>query len=256
MEKMMNHSLKSVRRTWTCASWSIFLIVLCFVGTVFAGPVTAWHHEPDRFGHAKWEQLGAKKGIKLARKQLPASRLFAVRGEMVMPASIDKVASVIYDETRWAEWSDTTSQAMQLSSGPGNMKTVYQAVNMPFILSDRDVIYTFGYEYVGDRLMIIGRTLPYRNSPKTIGVRMHLLEGRWFLKPVGENKTHLVLEILMDPKGSLPSWFVNLVQKDYPVSLLTSLARQAQRPDVRPLHLPSPAISDGVHKRQKELLVR
>ena len=75
---------------------------------------------------------------------------------------------------------------------------------MPFILSDRDVVYTFGYEYVGDTLMIIGRTVPYRDPPRTVGVRMHLLEGRWFLKPTADNHTHLVVEILMDPKGSLP----------------------------------------------------
>ena len=127
---------------------------------------------------------------------------------------------------------------------------------MPFILSDRDVVYTFGYEYVGDTLLIIGRTLPYRNTPRTIGVRMHLLEGRWFLKSTATNQTHLVVEILMDPKGSLPSWFVNLVQKDYPVGLLTSLSKQAQKADVRPLQLSSPAFSDGLKNGQQPTLVR
>ena len=219
-------------------------VAVLFAGVAAAGPVAAWHKEPDRFGQASWEKLGVKKGIKLARKKLPASDLFAVRGEVVIPAPVAKVASVIYDETRWTEWSDKTSQAALLSNGPGTMKTVYQAVDMPLILSNRDLVYTFGYEYVGERLMIIGRTLPYHKSPRSVGVRMHLVEGRWFLKPTGKNKTHLVVEVLMDPKGSLPPWFVNLVQKDYPVNLLTSLAKQARRPDVKPLNLPSPAMSD------------
>ena len=238
------------------SAWIALLVAFIYASGALAGPIAAWHNEPDRFGHAKWETLGAKKGIKLARKELPASRLFAVRGEVLVPAPIAKVASVIYDETRWTEWSKTTSEAAQVSSGPNNTKTVYQAVKMPFILSDRDVVYTFGYEYVGDTLMIIGRTLPYRNTPRTIGVRMHLLEGRWFLKATAENQTHLVVEILMDPKGILPSWFVNIVQKDYPVGLLTNLSKQAQKADVRPLQLPSPAISDGLNNGQQPTLVR
>lgn len=223
------------------------LLLLAFgTGGALAGPVAAWHNEPDRFGDAKWEALGSKKGVKLARKRLPASSLFAIRGETVIAAPVEKVARAIYDETKWTKWSANTAQALLLSSGPDTMKTVYQGMDMPFILSDRDVIYTFGYEYIGDTLVFIGRTLPYRNSPKSIGVRMHLLEGRWFLKRTKTNQTHLVMEILMDPKGSLPTWFVNLVQRDYPVGLLTSLARQSKRPDVQPLTLRPPAISDGL----------
>lgn len=224
----------------------VYSLLLAFsTGAALAGPVAAWHNEPDRFGDAKWEALGSKKGVKLARKRLPASSLFAIRGEIVIASTVEKVARAIYDETKWTKWSANTAQALLLSNGPDTMKTVYQGMDMPFILSDRDVVYTFGYEYIGDTLVFIGRTLPYRNSPKSVGVRMHLLEGRWFLKRTENNQTHLVMEILMDPKGSLPTWFVNLVQRDYPVGLLTSLARQAKRADVEPLTLRPPAISDG-----------
>ena len=242
---------RAVARPWWTA-----LVVVCFAGISSAGPVTAWHKEPDRFGHAKWESLGTKSGIQLARKQLPASQMFAVRGEVVIDAPMAKVASVIYDETRWTQWSKNTTQATMLSNGPGTMKTVYQAVKMPFILSNRDVVYTFGYEYVNDQLLIIGRTLPYHKPPRSVGVRMHLLEGRWFLKPVKGNQTHLVVEILMDPKGSLPVWFVNLVQKDYPVGLLTSLEKQAKRADVKPLKLPSAAMSDQQRSKTSPSRVR
>ena len=115
------------------------------------------------------------------------------------------------------------------------MKTVYQAMDMPFVLSDRDVVYTFGYHFAQEELVFVARTLPYRRSPRSIGVRMHLVEGRWFLKSTTDGDTHLVLEILMDPKGSLPTWFVNLVQRDYPVKLLRALSKQARRSDIQPL---------------------
>ena len=198
----------------------ILLVLWAFIQPALASPLSAWQQEADRFGEGPWEHLGVEKGVALARKKLPQIGLFAVRGEVVLPAPMAKIARVIYDESRWAEWSDRTSEAVMLSQGPGNMKTVYQAVDMPFILSDRDVIYTFGYEHTADSVTIIGRTLPYRKPPRSVGVRMHLVEGRWFLRSKGENQTHLVLEILMDPRGDMPNWFVNLVQKDYPVGLV------------------------------------
>ena len=225
--------------------WCLLLTVL--IGTsAIANPLAEWQQEPDRFGGDSWEPLGTEAGVALARKRI-GDGVFAVRGETVIKAPIGKVASVIYDESRWTQWSDKTSEASLLHQGPGVMKTVYQAMDMPFVLSDRDVIYTFGYHYSQERLVFVARTLPYRRSPRTIGVRMHLVEGRWFLKPTAAGDTHLVLEILMDPKGSLPTWFVNLVQRDYPVNLLGALSKQARRADIRTLNFKTQSTS-GVRK--------
>ena len=233
------------------------LMLTLFIGTAaVANPLADWQQEPDRFGNGSWEPLGTEAGVALARKRIGGNGLFAVRGEAVIKAPMEKVASVIYDESRWTQWSDKTSEASLLHQGPGTMKTVYQAMDMPFVLSDRDVVYTFGYHYAQGKLSFIARTLPYRRSPKSIGVRMDLAEGRWFLKPTPNGDTHLVLEILMDPKGNLPTWFVNLVQRDYPVNLLDALSKQAQRSDIRPLNFRTQSTS-GVRKTEnRATLVR
>ena len=136
-------------------------------------------------------------------------------------------------------------RAYALRKGPGTLKTVYQAMEMPIVLSDRDIIYTFDYTYTEDSVTIVGRTLPKSKGPRTIGERMHLTEGRWFLKKKGSNQTHLVLEILIDPKGSLPSWFVNLIQRDYPVGLLNKLSVQARRANVKPLTMTTGPLTMG-----------
>ena len=235
--------------------WCIYLI-LVLSSSLNANPIITWQQEADRFGDGRWEALGTEQGVALARKRIGGEGLFAVRGETVIKAPIEKVASVVYDESRWTEWSDKTSAAALLSKGVGAMKTVYQAVKMPFVLSDRDVIYTFGYQYAHGTLSFVARTLPYRRSPKTIGVRMHLVEGRWFLKPTADGHTHLVLEILMDPKGSLPTWFVNLVQRDYPVDLLAALAKQARRADVRGLDFRDQSTSDVQPLYKRSAVVR
>jgi hypothetical protein len=69
---------------------------------------------------------------------------------------------------------------------------------------------------------------------------MNLVMGRWHLRPLNASRTHLVLEILMDPKGSMPSWFVNIVQRNYPVETLTRLKEQALKPDIKAIQIPAP----------------
>ena len=251
--KCANFGTSAVRQT--AIRWCVYFTI--FLSSVAsANPLSAWQQEPDRFGAGQWEALGTEKGVALARKRIGGKGLFAVRGETVIKAPIEKVASAVYDESRWTEWSDKTSETALLSQGPGSMKTVYQAVKMPFVLSDRDVVYTFGYQYAQGTLSFVARTLPYRRSPKTIGVRMHLVEGRWFLKPTEDGHTHLVLEILMDPKGNLPTWFVNLVQRDYPVDLLAALSKQARRSDVRRLDFRAQSTSGVQPLNKRSAVVR
>ena len=50
----------------------------------------------------------------------------------------------------------------------------------------------------------------------------------------GQNKTRLEVEVHTDPKGSLPSWLVNLVQKSWPRDTLMGLLKEAQKPEITP----------------------
>ena len=60
----------------------------------------------------------------------------------------------------------------------------------------------------------------------------------------------------MDPKGSLPTWFVNLVQRDYPVDLLAALAKQARRADERGLDFRDQSTSDDQQLYKRSAVVR
>lgn len=200
--------------------------------------ITKQRIEPPKSALEKgnWEYLETKKGIKLYRKKVGNKGLFAVRGELTINEPVDKVASAVYDESRWTEWTKIASGKL-LKLHPDNRKTVYQAFNLPFILSNRDVIYTFGVWKLPDGTTFIsGKTEAGGEStgPETVGVRMKLVAGDWYMKPIAANKTRVTLEVLMDPRGSLPVWFVNIVQRDYPVRALGGLRRQTSKSDIKP----------------------
>ncbi len=189
----------------------------------------------DPLASGFWERLGTEKGIVLKRKKLKNSKLFAVRGETTIDSPIERVTSVLCDHTRWIEWTESMSDAKLLATGEGGEKIVYQAFDMPAIIADRDVVYAIKLIQKDGYIELTGRSRANLPSHPSVGVRMNLVLGRWFLRPLDEYRTHLVLEVLMDPKGYLPSWFVNIVQRDYPVDTLTALRRQAKKRDIKPL---------------------
>jgi len=214
-----------------------FALVLSLPSAVWAqssSPAVGQQLPKTALTKGKWEYLETKEKIALSRKLIGDNGLFAVRGETIVKASIEKVAGVIYDESRWAEWTNIIS-AKLLERYSDNQKRVYQAFGMPVMISDRDVVYTFGVTRVGEMVFISGHTKSTKGTPPTIGVRMSLVGGNWYLTPAKHGHTKVVLEVLMDPKGYLPVWFVNIAQRDYPVNTLSGLRKQSLKSDVRPL---------------------
>ena len=49
----------------------------------------------------------------------------------------------------------------------------------------------------------------------------------------GGQKTLVVTEIHADPKGSLPTWVVNMFQKDWPVKTIRNLRAQVAKGDIK-----------------------
>jgi hypothetical protein len=71
-----------------------------------------------------------------------------------------------------------------------------------------------------------------REPPKPGIVRGEILHSYYYLEEVSGGvapETRVVVEVAVDPKGSIPSWLVNLTQKHWPHSTLLALERVANR---------------------------
>ena len=193
----------------------------------------------DPLGNQPWELLGSEDGVLLKRKTVKGSELFAVRGEILIKSPIEKVAAVICDFNRWIEWTKDMSSVKDLGITKENAKIVYQSFDMPAFIDNREVIYGFKLTPLKHGFLVIGKGekgLPeFHRENHT---RMELILGRWKLMPSKQNYTTVELDVLMDPKGSLPSWFVNIVQRSYPADTLNALARQTKKPDIVALKNP------------------
>ena len=64
-------------------------------------------------------------------------------------------------------------------------------------------------------------------APPTVGVRADLMRSAYRLEPLGAGKTRFSVEIHTDPKGSIPTWLVNMLQKSWPLETLSAVRRVA-----------------------------
>ena len=107
-------------------------------------------------------------------------------------------------------------------------------ISLPWPISDRDYVYHAKATNQGESVILSIKSMTHRKAPKTVGVRAHLHRCTYTLVPKDGNRTHVTVEVHTDPKGILPNWLVNLIQKKWPIKTLSGIRRQVTKSFVKP----------------------
>ena len=194
----------------------------------FAGPAFA----------AGWELVGVEDGIRVSRREVPGSPIVAFRGEGMVNAPLAKVLGVLADHDHCTEWVDRLERAIVLEKKSAQDMVIYQHFSLPFPFSDRDYVYRVrGRQTASGAVSVRMKSVVHPKAPPTVGVRAEISSGRYLLTPRGPRKTHLVVEIHTDPKGALPAWLVNLVQKSWAPNTIRAIRKRVTDPSVKPFKL-------------------
>ena len=182
-----------------------------------------------------WEFVSQKEGIKVFRKAFPGSQIKGVGGEALMEGSIGKILWLLQDHERKHEWIDAFLEAKTLSEAGPLENVQYSLFSLPFPVSNRDFVFRnlYSVDPATNSVIIDVKSVTSKEQPEREGiVRGEILVGRYFLTPMGD-KTLLQAEYLADPKGFLPSWVVNIFQKQWPYKTLTAMRKQLKKDDIK-----------------------
>ncbi|MFZ8933876.1 MAG: START domain-containing protein [Bacteriovoracaceae bacterium] len=188
-------------------------------------------------GH--WKKMKVKEGISVFKKEIPNSKLVAFKGEAVIEASAGKIIHVLKDNTHKKDWVDRLLKSEVLEKNNEYEQVMYQVFNAPWPVSNRDFVYKA--KLTRDKSGVITldmNSIDHPKSPKTVGVRADLIRSIYKLTPIGPNQTKLEVQIQSDPKGLLPKWVVNIIQKSWPLKTLKRIRAQVKKPFVRDIPLP------------------
>ncbi len=182
-----------------------------------------------------WEKVSEKEGVLTHRREVEDSPLVEFRGETVMDTSVAKILSILTDTPRKKEWVDRLEEAKDLRIESPFSRVEYNHTAAPWPAKDRDFI--FSAKAFADpsekAVLILLKSVEDSNTPEQdCCVRAQIVQGFYYLKSLSPQQTKVIVAVNADPKGSVPKWIVNMIQKSWPRKTLLSLQAQADKEDV------------------------
>ncbi len=179
-----------------------------------------------------WENVGTFDGVKVWRKQVPGSELFAFKGEITANLHIGKIMTTFLDRDQRKFWVDRFAEQKMLEKPNPYAETYWIHFSLPFPISDRDYVLKADGQADNNARVFTARiksVVDGRKGADDCCVRAEAKNTyyRFEALPGGE-KTKLTVEVHTDPKGALPDWLINLIQKKWPSKTLSGLINRAK----------------------------
>jgi hypothetical protein len=186
------------------------------------------------FAGEKWELVGNKDDIVTYRREVAGSPVIAIRGEAVVEAPLLHVASVLMDTARLPQWMDRVAEARRIRATRALHYVEYERASTPFPLTDRDFVIESWVEIdaAKKQMVLRARSAADASAPVTGLVRGEVLSSTFTLTALDSRRTRVVTEVHTDPKGSIPKWMVNLVQKSWAHTTIMGLRGQVRKANV------------------------
>lgn len=205
--------------------------LLATIVTSFAAPMPALP-----VADKSWEEVSKDEGIVTHRKEVPGSDIVAFRGETIIDATVAKVSNILIDTSRKKEWVAKIIEAKDVREISQYERIEYNATSSGFFaVRDRDFVFRAKVDLNKEKGQVVFtlKSVNDPDAPETDRVRGWLNESRYILTSIdGGKRTHVVVEINADPRGSVPKWLVNIFQKSWPRKTLENIQKQAAKADV------------------------
>ena len=187
---------------------------------------------------SKWEYIGTWDGVKVSRKSVAGSDVMAFRGDIVAPIHIGKLIATFLDPAQRKFWVDRFADQKTLEMVNPLTEIYWIRFGLPFPITDRD--YVFRAEGSADAVHHVFTTkIKSVNDPRKgeddCCVRAVAYGTFYRFEALPGERTRMTVEVHTDPKGAIPDWLVNLIQKKWPSKTLSDLIRHASRPN-SPVH--------------------
>ena len=183
----------------------------------------------------EWQPIYVKDGIAVAKKVLPDSNLMPFRGEGVVDVHISKLVGVIKTAGLGPDWVDLQVESKELHRDSDEAAIIYNKYDLSWPVSDRDYLMQQRTTYDAEAKVV---TVTYESieDPRWPAddccVRAVAVRTFWKFIHVNATQTKIEVEVYTDPKGSLPAWLVNMIQRGWPYNSITGIGARAQKDDV------------------------
>lgn len=188
-----------------------------------------------------WESVGETDGVNVFMQQVPGSSMFAFRGEMVADVHISRIMTVFLDPNERPNWVDRyhSHRTLDRVEKPeeNEMWELYAIrFSLPPGISDRDYLLRTDLEVdmSGKKVTTRIRSVVDRRYGEQDCCVRASTQTFYEFTALPNGRTRLIVEVHTDPKGRLPAWLVNRIQRGWPSGTLSGLVNRAKHSSIQP----------------------
>ena len=228
----------------------ICTVALTLAGTLFCSHSygdTSKKTESDLADSVKqpnyhWQKSCNTEGLTIYWSKVDGSKVIAFKGEGIVDAPVEKVASIIIDTTRATEWIDSLVASKVVRNISPTEFIEYDHVGIPFpfdtVMSDRDFVsHVFlSSDPLNQRITVSYMPTEDDQAPVLKKYTRGTMICVFKMVPMSmPDETYVEAEIHCDPKGAVPKWLVNFFQEGWPQTTFETLRKQAKKLDIQVL---------------------
>ncbi len=206
--------MKKNNRIKTEAIRLLFLISIMLSGNTKANEkIGEWMLETDR------------DGIQVYVMNVQGTDIVKAKSITEIKATVEQVQTVLNDLPGRSKWVPFLKKSITLKINSKSSRLEYSVFSAPWPASNRDFLYsmqllsTSDQQRVYEMRSVVNRVMPEINKL----IRGEIIESRYTLTRIDNEVTQVELIYHADPKGWLPNWIINIIQKILPYKILKNL---------------------------------
>ena len=197
----------------------------------------------------KWEHLYSKRKLDFYSKEVKGSGILAFSAKGTIKISLLEMLAIVRNVEGTKRWDKNSSVKKTIRDISDIEADTYSVSKMPWPVTNRDLVLNnkLRLDLENNFMIVDSYSIKNKDYPKHDDrVRAKMRIARFKIRPASKGRTYIEMYIHIDPKGSIPNWMVNFVQKDLPYDYLRSLEKFSKTVDEKP--------KPGVLKLYKEFM--
>ncbi len=182
-------------------------------------------------GSGEWEKVIDNNEIKVFTRITDDSPIKEIRITASINSDIATFVEALTDVDNYMDWVYKCSAAYKLETVNANEFYYYSKSDLPFPVSDRDLVvhskqwtdYDTGIIY-----SVSSGAASFIPNKKGV-VRIPAFESTWKIIPVSPGQIEIEYHAATDPGGSIPAWIVNLGVSTGPYKTLQALKKKVEQ---------------------------
>lgn len=193
--------------------------LVLFIGLLIAAPGA------NAADGSPWTLIRKRNGIEVFTRHIEGSKYKAVKATMTLHTSLSAVSALVRDKRECPRWQSLCKSAEALKVISPQDLYVYQINDLPWPVSDRDVVAHVIWRQNKKTLAVTMTASAVRGMmPRRKGlVRVTHAETRWTFTPVGRGMVRITTEAHIEPGGPIPAWVVNMLLVKSPFKTLSNM---------------------------------